>query len=305
MDSDSVHLGFKAKPTLFGVDPEQYTCETMALGGLTSALRLRIYDKREECATGGEDTTWKYAEVWKRNGWEPGAPVFRVEIVIQDAGLTIETKEAGELAFDLTDPAALADPAVLAAAWKFHTERKRRIKHDSATRRERSATHPDWTRVIEAASEAVDFEPLSYRQRRAAQAGACDTMAERDSAVAINAALRFAARELGILSTIAHADNPDGSPQCTVDGVAVLDLHRIARKTRLAIQLGWEAMLSTTDEPTLVKKCGYLAKYHETKETELGEEMRCRASRYIYPPSEVKAWGPRRTHDPREPNAAD
>lgn len=304
LDSDSVHLGFKAKPTLFGVDSEAGRCETLAIGGSTSAVRLRIYDKREECKSGGEDTSWKYAEVWKRNGWKPGAAVFRIELVIQEAGLTIEGKD-GETAVDLTDPAAVADPKALAAAWKFHATRKRRISFDSASRRERSNTHPEWQRVIDAADMAADFEPLSHRQRRAAQAGACDTMAERDAAVAINAALRFASRELGIKNTLIFADAPDGEPQCTVDGVAVPDPNRTALATRLAIQLGLEAIVSSADDIVMLKKCGYVATYYEGKETELGEEMRERASRYLPPPREVKAWGARKTHKDREPPGRD
>ena len=300
LDSDSIHLGFKAKPTLFGVDPEEGQCETLAMGGATSAVRLRIYDKREECKSGGEDTSWKYAEVWKRNGWEPGAAVYRVELVISEAGLTIEDK-AGEVAVDLTDPATIADPRALAEAWKFHAERKRRILHDSATRRERSATHPEWQRVIDAAEEAAEFEPLSYRQRRASQAGACDTMAERDSAVAINAAIRFASRELGISDTMIFADGPDGEPQCTVDGVAVIDPKRTAAATRLAVQLGLEAMVANVCDATMLKKCGYVAAYYDVKEAELGEEMRARAARYLYPPREVKAWEVRKTHTDPEP----
>lgn len=298
LDSDSVHLGFKAKPTLFGVDPEANRCETLAMGGATSAVRLRIYDKREECRSGGEDTSWKYAEVWKRGGWSPGAPVFRVELVIQEAGLTIEGKD-GELAVDLSDPATPANPQALAEAWKFHATRKRRISQDSSTRRERSDTHPEWQRVIDAADKAADFEPLSYRQRRAAQAGACDTMAERDAAVAMNAALRFAARELGITTTLNYGEK-DGEPLCTIEGVAVPDPKATARATRLAIQLGLEAIVSGADDLTMAKKSGYVSTYYEGKESELGEEMRCRASRYLYPPSEVKSWEPRRTHKDRE-----
>lgn len=297
LDSDSVHLGFKSKPTLFGVDPEAGRCETLAMGGTTSAVRLRIYDKREECKAGGEDTSWKYAEVWMRNGWTPGAAVYRIELVIQEAGLTIEGKD-GEMAVDLTDPAALADPESLAAAWKFHATRKRRIL-GTATRRERSETHPDWQRVIDAAEEAADFEPLSHRQRREAQAGACDTMAERDAALATNAALRFASRELGIQNTLIFADDGDG-PQCTPDGVAIPDPQRTANATRVAIQLGLEAMVANMDDVTMLKKSGYLETYYDGKVTELGEEMADRAARYIPPPREVKAWVSRKTHEDRK-----
>jgi hypothetical protein len=295
IDSSSVHLGFKSKPVLFGVDPEAGKAETIAIGGLSSAVRLRVYDKREECNSGGEDSTWKYAEVWKRNGWTPGAPVYRVELVIQEDGLTIEGKD-GAAFLDMTDPAALADPQALAQVWKFHATRKRRIMGGSATRRERSDTHPDWQRVIDAADKATEFVPLDHRQRRAAMAGACDTMAERDAAVTANAALRFAARELGISSTLQYADG-----QCTVDGVAVPHPGETANATRLAIQLGLEAMVASLDHVTLLKKSAYIASYHASKETELGEEMAERAARYVYPPGSVEAWAARSTHTPRVP----
>ena len=302
---DAVHLGFKGKPTYFGVDPEERTYETLALGGGTSAVRMRIYDKRAECLAGGEDTSWKYSGVWRRNGMEPGAPVTRVELVLQDAGLVIEGK-TGEEAVDLTDPAALADVESLSAAWRFHATRKRRIVAEDSTRRERCGMHPEWETVINAAEGAVDFEPLSHRQRRAAQAQACDTMAERDRAVAVNAALRFAARELGVRTTTIHAEDDSGH-QFNADGEVIVDDERTAEATRLAVQLGFEAMLSTADTKTMRKKADYIAAYYALKETELGEEMRDRASRYIAPADSVKVWPKRRTHkeapDSEEPGA--
>ena len=296
IDADSKHLGFKTKATLFGVDMDTGACETLSLGGGSSAMRLRIYDKRAECASGGDDTSWKYAEVWRRNGWTEGASVFRVEMVLQGAGLEIESPDAEGLEVDLTNPAALAEPEALAKAWKFHAFRKRRIEL-TASRRERCWTHPDWQRVIDAAQNVEAFEPLSYRQRRQAQAGACDTMAERDTAAAINAALRYAAREIGVSSTIQLAggwDNPDYDS----DGVGIVDHEKTAAATRLLVQVGFEAMLANASSDMLSKKSGYLEKYAALKHAEMGEEMLDRASRYVLPPESFEAWRARETHTP-------
>lgn len=292
IDTDSVHLGFRGKATMFGVDTVAGTCETLSLGGPSSAVRLRIYDKILECRS-GDDTTWKYEQVWRRNGWNPGGPVYRVEIVLQEHGLEIESTE-GQIGIDLTRPEALADPDQIARAWAFHTFKKRRIRL-TATRRERCETHPHWLEVIGAPIGAEAFRPLSYRQRRAAQASACDTMTKRDTASAINAALRYAAREIGISSTVMIGGDWD-DPLYDSDGSPIVSIERTAAATRHAAQLALEAMLANATDKELMRKSAYIERYAAIKRAELAEEMAMRASRYVPPPELLPAWERRKTH---------
>jgi len=301
-DMDAEHLGFKARPTYWGVDAEQETFETMGLGGPASAVRLRVYDKIAECMA-GEDTRWKYAERWREGGWEEGMPVTRVEMVLKDGALVIEAREGvGESEIDMTDPAAVACADLRGKCWTYHAEKKRRIEPYTATRRERCRTHSDWVRVVEAGAGLDDFRPLDYRQRRRAQASALDTMADRDTAAALNAGLRFAARELGIASTHVHA-SALGALQFRVTGELVEDDERTAQATRLAAQLGLEAMLSRVTPRKLREKADYLATYFELKKAEFGDEMRDRAARFIPPGSHVEAWRERETHEKKDPLA--
>lgn len=276
-DLDARHLGFKGKPALFGVDVESGTCETLALGGTGSAVRLRVYDKAAECeATGG---LWKYAERWAELGWQDGDEVTRVELVIQDGGLVVEDGETEATAFDLRDPAALADPEQLARAWRYHTWKKRRIIEDR-TRDENATMHPAWVTVQDAAELAQDWSPLGYRQRRKAQARACDTMAERDSAVAINAALRYAARELGYDTAEAWALDDQGDEQTNLDGEPIRDeVAQAANVVSIATE-AFAVMLARLGVQYLAGKSDYLATYHEAKAVELGEEMAARAAAY-------------------------